>query len=454
MTVVYSLKILETEQDTIWLPADVPIAEQTQVMFGSYGVPCSIALRLDKKKEIIITKSLSEKLKLPFASCVRLFLDEQSVHLGPLIGIFTAGFRKSSIRPIGKRTFFFAKLLSKEKDVGGWAFVFGAHHINWETGTINGYFYTENGWEQHEIPFPNVIYNRLPNRRTENETTFQQIKHKLKNEYLIPWFNENFFNKWDVYCLLKQHPVTLPYLPETHCHSTVETAQMLLEKYHHIYIKPANGSLGLGVYQIIQAKDDKQTYYCRYRDEYQQNRLRKFPSLSSLWSEIFVNKPMEHYIIQQGIQLIRHQGRQVDFRIHTNKNQNGHWKVSAIAAKVAGKGSVTTHLNNGGIVKTLDEVFEKEHERYVITEKLKKAALTLSQCLEEKMGAEIGEIGFDIGIDQKGKVWLFEANSKPGRSIFTHPKLKRYDELTATLSLEYGVYLSEQMITKPEAMIT
>ncbi|RAK19460.1 YheC/D-like protein [Anoxybacillus vitaminiphilus] len=450
---IYTLKLSEKGQKTVWLPSNIPITGQTQAMFGSYSEPCLLISRLDDKNEITITKDLAKKLKIPFSSPICVFLDEQSVHLGPLIGIFTAGFRKSNIRPLGKRTFFFAKLLTKEKEVGGFAFVFGAHHINWETGTINGYFYTENGWKQFEVPFPNVIYNRLPNRRTENEAAFQQIKHKLKNEYLIPWFNESFFNKWEIYRLLQKHPSALPYLPETHAHPTEEIVQMLLEKYGRVYVKPANGSHGLSVYQIIQAKDQK-TYYCRYRDEYEQNRLKKFTSLSSLWNKTFAQKEMERYIVQQGIPLIRYKGRQVDFRIHTNKNKNGKWQVSAIAAKTAGKGSVTTHINNGGIVKTLDEIFEHEQERCFMTEKLKEAALTLSQCLEEQMGTAIGEIGFDIGIDKKRNVWLFEANSKPGRSIFTHPKLKKYEELTTTLSLEYGLYLSEQIITKPEAIIT
>ncbi|WP_044748818.1 YheC/YheD family protein [Bacillus alveayuensis] len=450
---MYTLKISEKGQRTVWLPSTIHISGQMEVLFGSYSAPCCFISRSDNQNEIIISNDLAKKLKIPFQSHVCLFLDEQSVHLGPLIGIFTAGFKKSNIRPIGKRTFFFAKLLAKEKEVGGFTFIFGAHHINWETGTINGYFYTKNGWEQFEVPFPNVIYNRLPNRRTENEATFQQIKYKLKNEYLIPWFNENFFNKWEIYRMLQNHPSALPYLPETHAHPTEEMVQMMLKKYKHIYMKPADGSLGLGIYEIIEAKD-KNSYYCRYRDEYEQNRLRKFPSLSSLWREIFTEKKMTHYIIQEGIPLIRYKGRQVDFRIHTNKNKSGQWQVSAIAAKVAGKGSVTTHIHNGGIVKTLDEIFEHEQERCFVTEKLKKAALTLSHCLEEKIGAAVGEIGFDFGIDKKWNVWMFEANSKPGRSIFTHPKLKKYEELTTTLSLEYGVYLSEQIITNPEAIIT
>ncbi|MDQ7860140.1 hypothetical protein RCO48_01045 [Peribacillus frigoritolerans] len=43
---------------------------------------------------------------------------------------------------------------------------------------------------------------------------------------------------------------------------------------------------------------------------------------------------------------------------------------------------------------------------------------------------------------------MFEANSKPGRSIFSHPKLKDFELLTRKLSLDYAIYLTEQTITK------
>ena len=62
----------------------------------------------------------------------------------------------------------------------------------------------------------------------------------------------------------------------------------------------------------------------------------------------------------------------------------------------------------------------------------------------------IGEIGFDLGIDRNGSVWLFEANSKPGRSIFSNPQLKEYDQLTRKLSLAFAIYLTERAISQPE----
>lgn len=169
---------------------------------------------------------------------------------------------------------------------------------------------------------------------------------------------------------------------------------------------------------------------------------------------LFPTKKLNSYIIQQGIRLIEINGRKVDFRVHTNKNEEGNWQVSAIAAKIAEKTSVTTHIHSGGTVKTIEEIFPDQSVRGHILRQLCDAALTLSRCLEEQLQMNIGEIGFDLGIDRQHRIWMFEANSKPGRSIFTHPKLKQYDELTAMLSLAYAVYLSKKTTDKREALFT
>ncbi len=85
--------------------------------------------------------------------------------------------------------------------------------------------------------------------------------------------------------------------------------------------------------------------------------------------------------------------------------------------------------------------------------KLSEAALNISKALERNMEGIIGEIGFDFGLDRNGHVWLFEANSKPGRSIFKHPQLREFDFLTRKLSLSFAVFLAEASIMKPQEIV-
>jgi hypothetical protein len=339
--------------------------------------------------------------------------------------------------------------LTIEKSVGVCAFVFGAHLINWNDGTVNGYFYTEKeGWTKQNVPLPNVIYDRLPNRRTENHKTLKNIKQRLQDEYLIPWYNPGFFNKWEMYKSLLNEENLKSFLPETIYQPTFEDIETMVSHFKHVYIKPANGSLGFGIYQVV-ASEKEEAFYCRYQDG-EENRLQKFTSLKKLVQYLFKQNKLERYLIQQGIDLIRYDNRPLDFRIHTNRDHEGTWRMTALAAKIAGRGSVTTHLNNGGMVKTLEELFPEKRKREELNTRLEEAVILLSNALAEKTEGFIGEIGFDIGLDRAGQIWLFEANSKPGRAIFSHPKLRKQDRLSRQLAMSYAIFLTDQGIQNPE----
>jgi hypothetical protein len=449
---LYDIQLIQEKGRALYVPAEhFPAESIQQAVFGTSSSQCEAKPIEGTNRKIVMTEELFQDLKIPYTGKTRVIIHENTLYLGPLVGIFTAGFTPSILRPVGERSLFFAKLLSAEKSVGAFTFVFGARQINWEKGTVNGYFYTSKGWEQIEVPFPNVVYDRLPNRKTENHKALKKIKVRMQEEYLIPWFNPGFFNKWSIHRLLQSDFQAAAYLPETALHPDIELTDQMLKKYGTVFLKPVNGSLGYGLYKIIYSEQEK-VYYCRYRDVQQINRLQKFQSLDKLFHKLFEKTQLQQYIIQQGIPLLRINGQTVDFRVHTNKNEKGKWQISAMAAKVAQQGSVTTHLNNGGIVKTLDEVFSDSEEQQYITNALTEAAITISESLEKKINGHIGEIGFDFGIDKNKKIWLFEANSKPGRAIFTHPKLKNHDRMTKELSLKFALYLTEKMIKHPEEM--
>ncbi len=69
-------------------------------------------------------------------------------------------------------------------------------------------------------------------------------------------------------------------------------------------------------------------------------------------------------------------------------------------------------------------------------------AVRLSEAIERNYSHQLGELGLDIGIDRDGEVWMFEANAKPGRSIFKHPALKEQGKASLEYILEHCLYLS------------
>lgn len=447
MKKTYPVEIANLNGEIFYYPSELGELENiNQICFGHYSCNANIQKNPSDPQKAIISQTLAETIKFNEKNPpLHLFIYKNSIHMGPLIGIFTSGISPNLQKPVGERSAFFAKLLSLNKTTGCIPFIFGEHQIDWDSETVRGYIYRDNQWDVRDFPFPNVVYDRLPNRKTEKRTGPKEVKRRFQEEYAIPWYNPGFFNKWDIHERLTDDEAAIPYLPETYPFRSLSAIETLLSKFRQVYIKPIHGSLGLGIHQILYDKNEN-IYYCRYKDDQRINKLTRYPSLEDLFNHIFRHKRIHNLIIQQGIALITANKRPIDFRVHTNKDHNGNWQVTAIAAKIAGEGSVTTHVNSGGTVKTIEELFEDNDMAVNVKEKLSRAALTLSESIDRTIDGVIAEIGFDFGMDKQGRIWMFEANSKPGRSIFSHPKLKEFEILTRQLCLEYAVFLAEQSI--------
>lgn len=448
-----SLKIIDGEELTLKYPGHAVHNRPSKVSFGGATVEVkSLPIKTSSDHHYMISRALAEKLNIPSTiRKIHVLQKEDTIHFGPLIGIITSGFTSIQTKPVGDRSSFFSRLIKLQSKNGVCFILFGKEHINWEDGTITGFSYGKNGWEQLTVPFPHVIYDRLPNRKMEGEKSFRMVKKKLQEEYLIPWFNPGFFNKLDVFERIEQDSNAMEYLPESHSFSSFSVVERMLSQYGHVYIKPQDGSLGNDVHQVIYHREQG-AYYCRYKDEIGNKRLRKFDTLEKLIKVVFHRKPLSKMMVQQGIHLMKYNQNPVDFRVHTNKDEDGVWRVSAIAAKVAGLGSPTTHIKYGGEVKTLEEIIPDESMRTKIHDQIMEASITLSKVLERNMSGIIAEIGFDFGVDTSGRVWLFEANSKPGRSIFIHPEMRSFEKLTRQLTLSYAIFLTKQSILSPEEL--
>jgi hypothetical protein len=320
-------------------------------------------------------------------------------------------------------------------------FAFNPRDVNWQKQTIHALFAKSNGgWFRKSVPLPDVIYNRLSSRRAEKSSRMEHFKQRFGKRN-IPLFNWSFFDKWDVYNLLSGDEAS-KYVPESRINPSAVHIRQLLAKHKFIYLKPTAGSLGIGIYRIT--NNPKHGYFVRYRKS-GKNVLLRFRSFQGLIKQLGTNRGKLHqYVAQQGIRLIELEGCPIDFRFHMNKNANNHWVVSAIGAKKAGKGSVTTHIRTGGQLmspeQVLRQIYGQRSEQ--VLQHAKDTAIKLAKAIEKNYAHVLGELGFDIGIDQNEKIWMFEANAKPGRSIFKHPSLKDQEKASLRYIWEHCTYLS------------
>ncbi|WP_339060148.1 YheC/YheD family protein [Tepidibacillus marianensis] len=423
--------------------------QKITLYFGFHQMTVRIIEKNINQDQIAITSSVKNKLHIPYPKQILLKREEDGLRIGPIIGILTtdySGKKFSNSRPFLQQHFdhFFKQLLKPAYSYPAYYFVFTPDQVNLRDKTVIGYFCSKNQkgehWQSLSVPLPDVVYNRVPNRSSEKSLPVIQFKENY-SRMGGKLFNQGFFNKWEMHQLLSTDQQIKKYFPETYSNPQLRTLEYMLNQYPLIYLKPSGGSLGLGIYKV---KRENQHYLLSYR--YQNtNKILPFRNLANLHKAVFKNThKISNYLIQQGIPLIKYNDSPVDFRVHLHKNKKNEWQVVATGAKAAGKGSVTTHIRTGGKLLDAKQFIQMKFQSQAntIIEKMTHSAIEIAKVAEEKIGTPIGELGLDMGIDQQAQIWLFEMNSKPGRSIFKHPNLKQSSLLSTRYLLEYGIYLA------------
>lgn len=403
-----------------------------------------------KGNKIIFSPTMAKQIHLPFTGEIRADYSKQSLRLGPVIGILTTGYTGNEFSPFGIRDELFRSFIQAGASEKPYIYVFTPEMIDWNSKTIHGWYYKKSvtksvdRWVRYVSPFPDVIYERVPNRKSESLTQVQNTLSRLKEVSKGKVFNQGFFNKWYIHQMLSDDPITGEFVPETYLSPSIETLYEMLQQHQMIYLKPNKGSLGLGIFRITRHHDKE--YYCRFHQG-EKNVLHRFQSLEKLIKHYFGDQHnrLNHYLAQQGIRLVKYEDRPVDFRVHMHKDGEGEWQVVAIGSKAAGFGCVTTHIRTGGFIISTDKLLETlfDEDAKVIEQNINVAAVEIAQTLEDKIDGPIGELGMDMGVDRNGNVWLFEVNSKPGRHIFHHPSLRDAGIQSAKYITDYSLKLAE-----------
>jgi hypothetical protein len=401
----------------------------------------SVSLKKTKKpgKHIIIPWPVKNQLMVPRSGSVMVMTNDlKEVQIGPLIGILTTSSNSSVAHPFGLRSGLLKQYI-RPGSHQSYYFAFLPSDIDWQEETVLGYFPSSDGWVRKIVPLPDSIYNRLSSRRLDRSMSMDHLKDRFVRRG-TGIFNWSFFDKSDVYKLLEGDMEANKHVPEAFNNPSPEKIQEMLEKHRFVYLKPTDGSLGIGIYRLTY--HPKRGYFARFRRQ-GKNVLFRFHNITGLFRLLTAHSSMRNYVVQQGIRLIELDSCPIDFRFHLHKNGDNEWVVAGIGAKKAGKGSVTTHVKNGGQVMTpeqvLDRVFGTRAE--AILQETNAVAIKLATAIEQNSRHTLGELGLDIGIDQNERIWMFEANSKPGRSIFKHPLLKSQGHSSLQYIFEHLTYL-------------
>jgi hypothetical protein len=375
----------------------------------------------NSKEACIAIRPPSSNKNLPqFAPARIKQVDENKYQLGPFVAILTS----DGGTPFSGNHRNFADIIRTGRDMGVTVYVLTPRGIEKGATTVSGYLLdprsTKIRWIPAKLPFPNVVYNRIPNRKTERKPEVQEAIKILKETPGVHFFNPGFFDKWTLYQQLRDSDELKDYLPTTLKLKNLATLKQMIANYPVLYLKPIEGKAGIGMMRIAAVKGG----YKLIHQETQEKKQFFVHSLPQLWRLIQKLAQKKAYIVQQGIPLAEFKGRPFDVRMLLQKDGTGAWGLTGAGIRVAGDASISTHVPMGGMIEDLEEVFRETFKEQAeeIRKKVEDVGLRFAQFIESKQPSELGEMSMDLGIEPNGTLWFFEANAKPMK--FDEPEIR------------------------------
>ncbi|MFL6561576.1 MAG: YheC/YheD family protein [Bacillus sp. (in: firmicutes)] len=314
---------------------------------------------------------------------------------GPLIGIMTA--RKADGSIAGNGPLFIA-LQKKLISLDGISFVFTPDDAG--TDHILGYTFSpeQNHWIKEKFRYPDLVYNRIPFRRSEQSEQCQQFLAILK-EKNIPFFNPCFIDKYELYEVFKNHPLLQTFLPLTILIQGKKDLFLFQKKHNSIYLKPSQSSKGKGIFRLKLIGVSKLQLDGINQHEF----YKSFDHFWEKWGEELLEK---NYLAQVEIKSTQYEGNRFDFRILAHAEDDG-YILTGVGIRQSQAQEITTHIPTGGRLLPYELLQSKEHDRFIQT-----IVPEIGKALSDRFGY-FGEFSIDAGISTTGEYYIYEVNSKP-----------------------------------------
>lgn len=444
MTSVTETILMSKESKGRW-SFSIPLINQSTLLLHHGVKSCELKLpeTTGQTTTYFIEPELAQMLSLPtFKNEYRVKpIDFGQLLFGPLVGIFINEYwlqnllsRKSM--PICS---LYTEVLERKQ---GLAVFFSLERILWDKGEVIGVIRDTSQpsklWREYILPIPTVIYDRCfgYQGRVGGMNLRKKCVSYGRNIKVINALPK--LGKIEIYKMCSQNDSLREHLPQWDIFHP-KTGASLLEKYPVAYIKPDRLSRGKGVTKVTHTPDGYLVEQRRRSLNYQQLCVKTDEVLNKI-AYYLKDNPM---VIQETIPLQRYKGRPFDFRLLLQKDGSGQWKQTGIAARICGEGSIISGPRSGGEVSTYEEVMKNfpGEQRDKIASSLLNLAKDIAQTIEEQIGL-YAELGFDLGVDIHGHIWVIEVNGKPLKVSIERLQKEMLTRLAYESPIEYAIYLA------------
>jgi glutathione synthase/RimK-type ligase-like ATP-grasp enzyme len=247
---------------------------------------------------------------------------------------------------------------------------------------------------------PEIIYDRLNITEKIRDEIINALEQKNTIFINSPNFRKSCADKLKTSLLLETNQITSPKTYEL----TQENLKYLLNKKGFVFIKKIISSQGKN--QIVIREIAKNDYIIIVSDN---NKLKRINGLNNLVDEFNYFIKTNNYLVQEGINVDRLDGRVYDFRAIFQKKNQLRTDLTCFYARVGAPLSEQANIGKKGHPQDPYLIFE-EYEK--LEKLIKNTGKKVINCFSNK--DNIGEIGIDFVFDEDYELYVIEANSKPG----------------------------------------
>lgn len=397
-------------------------------------------------RSMYFSNPVFDKLLLFENITLNIWKNGDEIYLGPVVGIFEHSRFIATIRN-GQPSFCTQKLGEAANKTNCLSYYYTIEGVNWDEGKIKGYTFDQslNKWRSDWFPMPDVVYDNGAyfNKVQKPLVRYMRRQFKVNKVHFIN--NIGYLDKWEIYHGLSKYPEARIYLPKTIFYRNFNDVLSLLDEFKYIFVKAIHGSSGKQVLSIEQI--DK-----KYKLIFNQQGLKEL-----IYKEIEdVKKFAQNFtsgrqcVVQQGIRLLKYNGRNFDLRMLMIKNRLGKWEATQHHCRVAQETYTITNSSLGSEWINYEDVYPHLSSAFCKgsipdLEELINATEKVIYYFEKEFGA-FGELGMDMAVDIYGNVRLIEANTRPSK--LTSPGSYAPGEIPpAALNIfEYARFLAGNVI--------
>ncbi|MGD6818039.1 YheC/YheD family protein [Metabacillus sp. 84] len=415
---------------------------QTSLLIGRNSVAVRVVIINDKSIFLSLSKSILDASSLPdilfSGKSLHASMNQESISLGPVFAVLTGIKASDGKIALGNMEEYCKELAAYCKEKGGLFYLFSLN--DWNGKPLKGWIYHDETWQRAPVPLPSAVHNRLHERRTEQNLLFTAAAAEF-DQLGISYFNSRFLNKWEVHEWLEADPVLMPYIPASRKLGSKRDYEEYIKLYADFFIKPIYGSQGKKIFRI---KETDSGYLLD--DTSSIGPPSAFNETEELFRHMHPRLSREPYMLQETIRIIHYRNKPMDFRMLCHKKGGHNWAVTSMTARVSSENSFVSNLYQGGaaysVIKILNELYGERKGRS-LRHMLSELSIEICLAVERAAAGCYGELGIDLTLDEDGRLWMIEINSKPSKSseyVTGNVKVRPSAKAVA----DYGFYLSMQ----------